>query len=238
MSHDDFAVEPIRGIPCALPDGEQLLWQGVPKWRSLATRAYHVRKVALYFVILILWRAALGMDDGTKGSAVLLSCAFLALLGIIAIGVLCLLAYLAARSSVYSITNRRVLIRHGIAVPMTMNIPFNCIESAALKQYTDGTGEIAFATPRDERIGYLITWPHLRPGEFTRPQPSLRALVDAGHAADLLRTVLVSGSMESMPQFTAPPPAVASITSPGAPGIPAASAAPGTPAAPRTAAAA
>jgi hypothetical protein len=229
MSHDDFAAEPIPGVPCALPAGEHLLWQGVPKWRSLATRAYHVRKVALYFVILILWRAAVGLDDGTKGSSLLLSCAFLALLGIIAIGVLCLLAYLAARSTVYSITNRRVLIRHGIAVPMTMNIPFNCIESAALKQYPDGTGEIAFATPRDQRVGYLITWPHLRPGEFTRPQASLRALPDAEHAANLLRTALVSGSMDAVPQFTVPPPAAASISPPGAPG---------TPAAPRTAAAA
>ena len=54
MRHDDFEFEPVRGLPAMLPPGERLLWQGNPAWRSLAIRAYHVRKVALYFAVLVL----------------------------------------------------------------------------------------------------------------------------------------------------------------------------------------
>jgi Bacterial PH domain len=194
MSHDDFAFEPIRGLPAPLPEGEVLLWQGSPQWRSLALRDYHVRKVAVYFLALALYRVIFGICNGHGSSAILVSCVFILSLGGVAIGVLSLLAYLNGASTVYSITSRRVLLRHGIAVPLTMNIPFALIESAALKTYPDGTGEIALRLPPEERVGYLVTWPHLRPGYFTRPQPSLRALGDARRAAQILGSGLESDS--------------------------------------------
>jgi hypothetical protein len=195
MSHDDFDFEPIRGLPAALPAGEALLWQGSSNWTCLAVRAYHVRKVAVYFVALALCRVGFGIGNGlgasaVSASAVLVSCAFILALGCVAIGVLSLLAYLNAASTVYSITSRRVVLRHGIAVPLTMNIPFALIESAALKMYSDGTGDIALGLLRTQRVGYLITWPHLRPGHFTHTQPSFRALLDAREAAAMLATAL------------------------------------------------
>lgn len=192
MNHDDFAFEPIRGLPASLPEGEALLWQGVPQWRSLAVRGYHVRKVAVYFAALALCRVGFGIGSGHSASAILVSCAFLLALGAVAIGVLSLLAYLNGASTVYSITSRRVLLRHGIAVPLTMNIPFALIEGAALKTYPDGTGEIALSLPAEQRVGYLVTWPHLRPGHITRPQPSFRALRDAQRAAQILGSSLRS----------------------------------------------
>jgi hypothetical protein len=190
MSHDDFEFEPIRGLPALLPEGEKLLWQGAPEWKSLAVRAYHVRKVAAYFALLVAWRVGVGVTAGHAVADVLVSCAFLFTLGGIAIGVLGLLAYLTARSTVYSITSRRVLLRHGVAVPLTMNIPFKLINDAALKTFKDGSGDIALRLPPTERIGYLITWPHLRPGKITRPQPSLRAVARPHEVADLLGSAL------------------------------------------------
>lgn len=192
MSHDDFAFEPIRGIPAALPAGETLLWQGAPRWGALAVRGYHIRKVALYFAALGLCRIGFGLGNGQTWPAMLVSCAFLLALGGVAIGVLSLLAYLNARSTVYSITNRRVLLRHGIAVPLTMNVPFALIESADLKTLGDGVGEISLRLLRGQRIGYLINWPHVRPGHITRPEPSFRALADATRAADILGTALAA----------------------------------------------
>ena len=109
MSHDDFDFEPAPGLPAPLPAGENLLWQGSPEWRSLAVRAYHVRKVAIYFALLVLWRVAVGIGNGHTAWAIVASSAFLIALGGLAIGVLTLLAYLNARSTVYSITTRRVL---------------------------------------------------------------------------------------------------------------------------------
>lgn len=208
MNHDDFAFEPIRGLPAELPQGEELLWQGSPRWQSLAVRGFHVRKVAVYFLALVFCRIGFGLANGHTSLAILSSCAFLLGLGAVAIAVLSLLAYLSGRSTVYSITNRRVLLRHGIAVPMTMNIPFTLIESAGVKTYADGTGEIALKLLPDQRVGYLITWPHLRPGHMTQPQPSFRALRDAVQAADILGaalgTVDVNVSAEAVPVAVSP----------------------------------
>ena len=190
MSHDDFDFEPIRGIPAVLPEGERLLWQGSPAWKSFALRAYHVRTVALYFLLLAGCRVAVGLVGSGRPADVLVSCVLLLIAGAVAIGLLSLLAYCSARSTVYTLTNRRVLLRHGVAVPMTLNIPLRLIDGAALKSFEDDTGDIALNLATGERIGYLITWPHLRPGRITRPQPSLRALAQPALAAELLSAAL------------------------------------------------
>jgi hypothetical protein len=193
--HDDFAFEPIRGIPAALPEGEQLLWQGAPDWKSLAVGAYHIRKVALYFVLLVLWRIGNGVSAGHGVSDIALSCVWILTLGAVAIGVLSLLAYLSARMAVYSITTRRVLLRHGIAVPMTINVPFSLIVSAALKRRDareDGAGDVTMTLAREQRLGYIITWPYVRPGRITRPELAFRALSDAKRAAEILGQALAA----------------------------------------------
>jgi hypothetical protein len=186
MSHDDFDFEPVRGLPAPLPAGERLLWQGSPEWKSLAIRAYHVRKVGIYFLLLALWRIGVGIAAGDSPRAIATSCLVLLCLGVVAVGVLALLAYGNARSTVYSITSRRVLFRHGIAVPLTMNVPHALIDNAAVKSFSNGTGDIALTLLRRERVGYLIAWPHVRPGRFARPEPSFRALTDAAAAARIL----------------------------------------------------
>jgi hypothetical protein len=190
MSHDDFDFEPTRGLPAALPAGEQLLWQGTPRFKSLALRAYYVRHVIIYFLALVAWRVTMGLVYSQPSHDVWVSCALLLVMGSLAVGVLCLLAYLSSRTTVYTITSRRVLLRHGIAVPMTMNVPFKSIEGAALKVFANGTGDVALAVAKNQRVGYLITWPHLRPGHLTQPQPSFRALSDAENAARILGQAL------------------------------------------------
>jgi hypothetical protein len=205
MSHDDFAFEPQRGLPARLPAGEKLLWQGAPEWRSLAIRAYHVRKVAVYFLALVLLRVGVGLSQGHALSAVAVSCVLLIAAGAFAIGVLSLLAYLTARSTVYSITSRRVLLRHGVAVPLTMNVPLKFIDNAGVKCFADGTGDIALTLPRRERVGYIISWPHLRPGHYARPEPSFRALPDAPAAAKILSEALAAEAGCEAPRFEVRP---------------------------------
>jgi hypothetical protein len=194
MSHDDFAFEPVPGLPATLPAGESLLWQGVPRWVPMAVRSYHVRKIAVYFAILALCRIGIGIGNGQAWSAVAISCAFILGLGVVVIGMLSGLAYWNCSSTVYSITNRRVLLRHGIAVPVTMNIPFEVIESADLKTHADGTGEITLRLTRAHRVSYMITWPHLRPGSISRPEPGFRAVGEAQHAADILASAVAAAA--------------------------------------------
>jgi hypothetical protein len=190
--HDDFAFEKIPGLPADLPRGEQLLWQGSPDWKSHALNTYHVRAVMLYFAALLLWRVGAGLGAGHDPVTVAISCLWLLGLGAIATLLLGTLGYVSARTTIYSITSARVLLRHGIAVPLTVNIPFTLLESADLRLRRDGTGDISLRLRADQRLGYLVTWPHLRPTRITRPQPSFRSLSDATVASQVLADAVQS----------------------------------------------
>lgn len=186
MSHDDFAFEPVPGLPAPLPKGEKLLWQGSPRWRSLALDAYYVRLVGIYFAGLLLWRIGVGWSEGHGVGAIALSCGWIAALGATAAGILTGLAYFSARMTIYTITSERVLLRHGIAVPLTLNVPFSLLVAADLRRRRDGTGDISLQVDGRQRIAYLVNWPHLRAGYVTRPRPSFRSLTDAEAAARVL----------------------------------------------------
>jgi hypothetical protein len=90
-----------------------------------------------------------------------------------------------------------------------MNVPFKMIDAADLKVYTGGNGDLALAVPRSQRIGYLITWPHLRPGYITRPQPSLRSIPDAERAAKILGEALAADANQTVTPISATPTRVA-----------------------------
>lgn len=190
MNEHEF--EPVRGLPETLPPGEQLLWQGAPRWQSLAIGAFHARKVGLYFLALIAIDAAASLASGRPAGAVAISAAGLVVLAVAAVGLLALLAWLTARSTVYSVTTRRLVMRFGIALPMTINLPFGVIESASIRTRSDGSSDLPLVLMRGSRIGYLITWPHVRPWQFARPEPMLRAIPDGEHVAGLLAAGLAA----------------------------------------------
>jgi hypothetical protein len=187
----EHEFEPVRGLPERLPPGEHMLWQGAPCWQVLARRAFHARKVAAYFAVLVAWAVASGLQDGLTAGELALTAVRSVVLGALAVAVLAGLAWLSARSTVYTITNRRVVLRIGMALSLTLNLPFRVIESAALRVNPDGTGDIPLTlTPAGGRIGWLHLWPHARPWQLRRPQPMLRAIPDAERVADLLADAL------------------------------------------------
>lgn len=218
MSEFDGA-EPVLGLPERLPPGEEILWQGTPRWTVLARHAFHTRKVALYFALLICWRLGedLAADVPVGAAQMLRGCGWLALLGATVVGLLTLLAYLCARNTVYTLTNRRVVIRHGIALPMSVNVPFASVGSADLRLDRDGCGEIALGLQGSARLGYLLTWPHVRPWQFKSPQPMLRALPNALEVAAQLKAAIAADAAATGAAdiFTTPvPPARQSETLP------------------------
>ncbi len=190
MSHDDFAFEPIPGLPALPPEGETILWQGGPDWRGLAWRAFHVREVAFYFAALVAAQPVLALSQGTPLAATLLPMTWIALAGCVAAGLLAALAWLAARGTVYTITNRRLVMRFGIALPMTINLPFALVAGAGLKLRRSGLGDIPVALVPGERVSYIVMWPHARPWRLGRPEPMLRDLPEAKRAADILARAL------------------------------------------------
>jgi fumarate reductase subunit C len=192
----EFAFEPVHGLPENLPPGEALRWQGAPHWRVLARRAFYVRTVAFYFGLLILLRLVLLLTGGVSLQEAVLSILWLATLAVLAIGILTLLAWLYSRSTVYSITDRRVVIRFGVALPMAVNIPFKIIESAGLRTYPDGSGDIPLVLGAGQKVNYLIMWPNVRPWRFTNAQPMLRGILDAKDVAEILAEALRSATAE------------------------------------------
>jgi hypothetical protein len=183
MAHDDFAFEPVRGLPEALPEGEHILWQGAPDWRALARESLLTRWIAGWFVLLAVWR---GLAAGEGAMGVLGAGLPLLVLGAGAVLILCGVAWAMARATVYTITNRRVVMRIGAALQVTYNLPFAQIEAADLDLRKAGTGTIALRLKEGNQIAYLVAWPHVRPWHMARTEPALRCIPDAKRVADLL----------------------------------------------------
>jgi len=189
--HDDFDFEPTPGIPARLPEGERILWQGSPDWRALARSAFHIRKVAIYFGLLLLWRLADAAAGGASTAALTGAATWVLVMATGSIGLLTLLAWLNARCTIYTITTRRILLRFGVALPMTVNVPFNVVHSAAMKKNWDGTGDLPLQLHGGDRVAYAALWPHVRPWQFRCPQPMFRGIPEVEEAARMLAEALV-----------------------------------------------
>ena len=184
MSHDDFNFEPIRGLPEKLPEGEHILWQGAPDPRRLAREALGVRWVAAYFILLAVWRVGVSSNEVPFGAAILYGVPFI-LSGVVACAILYGIAYVQAKSTVYTLTNKRVAMRIGAALTMTLNLPYTWIGTAKLDLKPSGHGTLAFELIGDTRISYLMSWPHVRPWRMARTQPALRCIPDAQNVAQI-----------------------------------------------------
>jgi hypothetical protein len=188
--HDDFAFEPVPGLPELLPQGETMLWQGSPEWRALAISAFHVRKVAAYFTLLLVWQMISAWRDGAGAAETAMLGVWIVLLAAAAIGILCMLAYFYARGTIYTLTSKRIVIRTGLALPVTLNLPLSLIDTASVGRQSGGTGSIALAVTKPYRIAWLVLWPNVRPWTFTNPQPLLRCLANVGSVASILARAL------------------------------------------------
>jgi hypothetical protein len=173
MEHDD---EPVRGLPGPLPAGETILWQGSPDARVFLRGALFGRWVAAYWVALALYGLTQGSLSGALTSAVA---------GLACMGMLVLFAWGVARTSVYTLTNRRIVLRIGVALTACINLPLKSLAAADLRPLETGHGDIAL-TLDGGRVGYAFLWPHARPWRFRSPQPMLRAVPNAADVASLL----------------------------------------------------
>lgn len=176
----------VRGLPGGrLPAGETLLWQGAPEWRSFARRVLHVRGLVIYFALLAavcIGRAATAEDS----LRLWWSLAFLLAGGAIAIGLLAAFAVMVARTTTYTLTDRRIVFRIGVALGMAINLPFAMIDSADCRLYRDGTGDIPLLLSGPTRLGWTTLWPHVRPWRTRRVEPMLRSIPDAALVARML----------------------------------------------------
>lgn len=181
----EYEIEPIPGLPGQLPPGERILWQGAPEWRVLAHTAFRTHWIAGYFGFLV--AVSLGFSSWTGA-------ALTAALGAVALGLLHLLAWGSARTTLYTLTNRRIVLRIGIAVPKCINLPLSQIASVDLACRADGTGDLPLTLAGSARLGWLALWPHVRPWTTARPRPMLRAVPDATTVAKLVARTCIAAN--------------------------------------------
>jgi hypothetical protein len=188
MSGDFLPEGTLRGLPGPLPAGERILWQGAPTTAGLLVRVFHARLVIAWFAACAV---AFGLAAGSPGAA-LAKVGPTLLIGAGAVALLWLLAWLTHRTTVYTVTNRRVVLQAGIALPVTHNLPFAQIDTAALRAFTDGTGDLPLQLRPGLRIAYLQLWPHARPWHLARTEPMLRSVPEAEAVAALLAQALAA----------------------------------------------
>jgi len=167
-----------HGDPMGTPaTDERILWKGRPDMRVLARTAFHTRSVAIYFAILV----AISLAMGNVQSA-----AIIAALGIAGLGVLNLLAWLSVRSTLYILTDTRLIMRIGMAIETRINVPLKQIAAANLKKRGKDHGDIAVELKGERLLGYLLMWPHVRPFRLARPEPMLRGIAEPETVARML----------------------------------------------------
>lgn len=188
-----------HGLPGPLPAGETILWQGAPSSKLLARRVYHLPMIGLYFIALLVWREAIALSGGgTLVDALKAGGAALGL-AMVTLGLLLALARLVARSTVYTITSRRLVIHCGIALSVTLNLPYRLIDAAELRDHRDGSGDISLTLRKGERISYLMFWPHVRPWHLNRVRPALRQIENASQVAQCLARALAADAAQPAP---------------------------------------
>jgi hypothetical protein len=182
----EHEFEAVPGLPEALPPGETVLWQGRPQALAMARQALRLDLIGLYFAGLMAWRLALSWMDGDSAAQTALALARMLPPMALAVGLLLGLGWLMARTTLYTLTNRRVVMRLGIVLGITFNLPFSRIETARLKSRRDGSGDIALVLAGGDRIAYLHLWPHVRPWHLRQTEPMLRGLPQAAEVAQRL----------------------------------------------------
>lgn len=177
--------EPIEGLPELPPEGEQVLWQGRPTALALASDALLMRWVVGCFALLALWRGTVGWERAGPWEA-LESGAIPLGMGLVLAGVLLGSAWVMARSAVYTVTNRRIAMRVGAALTVTVNLPYRWIRAADLALSSDCSGTVAFDLLGQPRLSYFALWPHVRPWRMRDTQPAFRSLPNAEDVANLV----------------------------------------------------
>lgn len=182
----EYETEPVPGLPGLLPKDEHIIWQGSPDWRVLARTALHTGAVSVYFGALTLLALASAIWFGIREQADLAGTAITLGGGIICVGLLNLLAWGIARTTIYTLTDRRIVLRFGVALPKCINLPLGIIGNVGLRLRGKGTGDLAISLSGQQQLGYLALWPHARAWHYATPQPMMRAVPDIDAVSTLI----------------------------------------------------
>jgi hypothetical protein len=175
----EHEFEPQFGLPERLPANERIVWQASPDVGLLAREAFHIRKLALYFALLMVVRLTPEVMAGASAWQLVLALKWLFPIAVLGLAIAWTLAWLSARTTVYTVTNKRVVMRLGIVLTVTFNLPLTKIASADMRQHHGDFGDITLALAGTDHIGWVHLWPSARPWRFARSEPMLRCVAHA-----------------------------------------------------------
>ena len=181
------------GLDKPLPAGEKILWQARPSARHMGAVVFRFRLVAIYLAALVGITVAFFTEGGWPlGPAIAMG--LLAIpAGLIGMGALALIGVLMARTSCYTLTNRRIILHIGVSFDRTISIPLSAVTNARIRpRGRKGMGDLAFEVKDVGGLNYMNLWPHARALHFMPPQPALRALPDVKEACDAIGDALVA----------------------------------------------
>ncbi len=197
---DDEGRTWLPGVGEPLPAGERVRWLGRPDAGALARRVLHVRGLGVYFALLT--AATLAVRWPTVGARVAAADALtIGAMGAAVLAFAAVYAAAVARATLYAVTDRRVVVRAGLALPAVLNVPLDRIASVDLRRGRDGAGDVEVTLGGGDRIAYLLLWPHARPWHLTHPRPTFRGVRDADAAGAAL-----AGAMRAAQAAAAPAP--------------------------------
>jgi hypothetical protein len=193
-----------RPVPHRLLPEERVLWTGRPCWRAVARDVLHVRLVALYLAVVIVWGA---VDDRSSGLGLLeaVKAALPSLvLGLMVLGGCLALARAIARTTRYTVTSERFLMEFGVALQANLSLPWRRVARVSLAVARDGTGSIPLTLKPGQALSALKLWPHVRlpryGASFGAAQPMLRGVPDAAQVGALIaRSVRAVSPGQLMP---------------------------------------
>ena len=182
-----------------LAPGELVVWQGRPTLKGVARDIFHLRAAVIYMAALLAldgyqaWAKHIPTLKALNNSVPL----FLGLA--LATTIFAALAYLTARTTHYTITNRRVILKYGMALPATLSLPYRQIVGASVEVDADHTGKIALLLHADNHMPYLKLYPFARAWKLARPEPMLRAVPRVALVAGLLTRALQAAERSTVP---------------------------------------
>lgn len=189
---DEDEFEPIYGLPEIPPKDETILWQGEPHILPVLHEVFRIGWVTLYFAALTGWAVWEALGAGMAVDAALMAASVLIFPYLFVATLLTGLAYSVARTTVYTITSKRVIIRAGVALSKAVNIPFAQTAGAQVRRIARRHMDISLQLSDDAKIAYAMLWPHVRPARWKRAQPMLRALPADSKAVNILTEALTA----------------------------------------------
>jgi hypothetical protein len=122
--------------------------------------------------------------------------------GLVTVVLIAGFAVLIARSTQYLITDRRIILRYGFAMPRNLSLPFSQISALSVALCSRNRGNIALTLRHGNHMPYLKLWPHARPWQLRHPEPMLRNIPSAGVVAAQLSRAIAAAERKRLEAVT------------------------------------